>query len=75
LEGWSEMALMTFPYFVLSAGLACIVAMGLQRIGWIAGIATLGVMLGVYRCFLFYFQNVRSSARVGAPVRRAAEAD
>jgi hypothetical protein len=75
IEGWSEMALMTFPYFVLSAGLACIVAMGFQAIGWMAGIATLGVMLGVYRCFQFYFQNVRALASVGAPVHRAAEAD
>ena len=75
IVGWSEMALMTFPYFVLSAGLACIVAMGFQAIGWMAGIATLGVMLGVYRCFQFYFQNVRALANAGTPVRRAAEAD
>lgn len=75
MEGWSEMALMTFPYFVLSAGLACIVAMGFQAIGWLAGVATLGVMLGVYRCFQFYFQNVRALASVRAPIHRAAEAD
>ncbi len=58
-EAWSDIALMTFPYFVLSAGLAGIVAMGCHVIGWIAGGATLGVMLGVYRCFRFYFQSVR----------------
>ena len=75
IAGWSEMALMTFPYFVLSAGLACIVAMGSQAIGWAAGIATLGVMLGVYRCFQFYFQNARTAASTAVPVRRAAEAD
>ena len=75
MEGWSEMALMTFPYFVLSAGLACIVSMGFQAIGWVAGLATLGVMLGVYRCFQFYFQNARTAASVAVPVHRAAEAD
>jgi hypothetical protein len=75
MVSWCEMALMTFPYFVLSAGLACIVAMGFQAIGWTAGVATLGVMLGVYRCFQFYFQNVRALAIVGAPVHRAVEAD
>ena len=75
MEGWSEMALMTFPYFVLSAGLACIVSTGFQAIGWMAGVGTLGVMLGVYRCFQFYFQNVRALANGGAPVRRAAQAD
>jgi len=75
IENWSEIALMTFPYFVLSAGLACIVAMGFQAIGWMAGIATLGVMLGVYRCFQFYYQNVRALASTEAPVHSAAAAD
>jgi hypothetical protein len=75
MEGWSEIALMTFPYFVLSAGLACIVALGFQAIGWMAGVATLGVMLGVYRCFQFYFDSARSRVAAGRPVRVAAEAD
>lgn len=74
-EGWSEMALMTFPYFVLSAGLACIVAMGVQIIGWVAAGATLGVMLGVYHCFKFYFQRATTVSLIGAPVSRAAGAD
>ena len=63
-EVWVDIALMTFPYFVLSAGLAGIVAMGCQVIGVTAGLATLGVMLGVYRCFRFYFLNARPSAVV-----------
>ena len=63
-EVWTDIALMTFPYFVLSAGLAGIVAMGCQVIGWVAGGATLGVMLGVYRCFRFYFRNARPSVVV-----------
>jgi hypothetical protein len=67
------MALMAFPYFVLSAGLACIIATGIQVIGWVAGTAMLMVMVGVYRCFRFYFQNALAS--VGQSVRRAAEAD
>ncbi len=76
MESWSEMALMTFPYFVLSAGLACIVATGFEGIGWTAGVATLGVMLGVYRCFQYYFQNARAVTKL-APraIHRAAEAD
>ena len=74
-EGWCEMALMTFPYFVLSAGLACIVAMGVQVIGWMAGSVTFGVMLGVYRSFKFYFQHARTVSLIGAPVSGAAAAD
>jgi len=77
LDNWGEIALMTFPYFVLSAGLACIVAMGVHVIGWTAGVSTLVVMLGVYRCFQFYFSNVRSlrSVSIASPTRQAASAD
>ena len=75
VENWTEIALMTFPYFVLSAGLACIVAMGVQVIGWTAGVATLLVMLGVYRCFLFYFSSVRSSHSARVAAGSAASAD
>lgn len=64
-DSWSEMALMTFPYFVLSAGLACIVAMGFQAIGWAAGLAALAVMVAVYRSFKFYFQNLPAVANSG----------
>lgn len=73
-EVWVDMALMTFPYFVLSAGLAGIVAMGCEVIGVTAGIATLGVMLGVYRCFRFYFLNARPSTAIEPVVRRQAMA-
>jgi hypothetical protein len=76
LESWSDIALMTFPYFVLSAGLACIVAIGFEAIGWTAGIVTLVIMLGVYRCFQHYFQNARAaSINVRGAIHQAAEAD
>src|SRR5581483_7933879 len=70
VDNWTEIALMTFPYFVLSAGLACIVAMGVQVIGWTAGVATLLVMLGVYRCFQFYFRHVRGFRSVSVVTRQ-----
>jgi hypothetical protein len=75
LECWSTMALMTFPYFVLSAGLACIFATGLPAIGWVAAAVLLGVMLGVYRCFQFYFEGARKTLKLDSPVARAAAAD
>jgi hypothetical protein len=75
VDSWSTMALMTFPYFVLSAGLACIVATGFQVIGWTAGTVALAVMLGVYFCFRFYFEGARSTLKLSSPVRQAAAAD
>ena len=56
-ESWSGIALMTFPYFVLSAGVACLVATGFAGVSWIAATAMMGVMVGVYRCFQFYFHR------------------
>jgi hypothetical protein len=75
VDSWSTMALMTFPYFVLSAGLACIVATGFQVIGWTAGTVALAVMLGVYFCFRFYFEGARNTLKLSSPVRQAAAAD
>jgi hypothetical protein len=75
VENWCQIALMTFPYFVLSAGLACIVATGFEVIGWFCGTATLAVMLGVYRCFQCYFENVRVAARATSPIQQVVGAD
>jgi hypothetical protein len=75
VDGWSTMALMTFPYFVLSAGLACLVATGFQVIGWTAGTAALVVMLGVYYCFRFYFEGASKTVKLENPLHRAAAAD
>ena len=75
MEGWSEIALMTFPYFVLSAGVACIVDTGFTVIGWEAGLGTMAVMLAVFRCFQFYFRNVRTVVKPGVAVRSASAAD
>ena len=75
VEGWSTMALMTFPYFVLSAGLACLIATGFQVIGWTAGTLSLGVMLGVYRCFRFYFERAGDVLKAPSAVPGAVMAD
>ncbi len=70
-EGWVSLALMTFPYFVLSAGVACIVATGVRVVGWTAGTLLLLTMLGIYHSFQRYF---REPARVEA-FERAVAAD
>ena len=61
-ESWTGIALMTFPYFVLSAGLSCLVATGFAGISWIAATAMMGIMVGVYRCFQFYFHRAGTPA-------------
>ncbi len=73
VDCWTSIALMTFPYFVLSAGVACLVATGFLVIGWTAGSITLATMLGVYRCFQYYLRD-RGTASIRAE-RAAAAAD
>ncbi len=75
MQCWSEIALLTFPYFVLSAGLACIIATGFAVIGWVAGSATLLVMVGVYRCFRFYFHSARTVTKAAGAIQQAVTAD
>ncbi len=55
-EAWINLALMTFPYFVLSAGVACVLATGVEVVGWTAGTLALLTMLVTYQSFQLYFR-------------------
>ena len=52
---WSNLTQMSFPYFVLSAGVTSMVISAGHHIGWIAALAVLPVMFGTYRSYRLYF--------------------
>jgi hypothetical protein len=54
---WREMALLTFPYFVLSAGVATMVATGGHYLGW-KTLLLMPIMCGVYLSFRLYFERM-----------------
>jgi hypothetical protein len=55
LRIWSGIAHLSFPYFVLSAGVTSIVTTASHRAGWQVPLLLLPVMYGVYRSYQVYF--------------------
>jgi len=52
---WMSMAQLSFPYFVLSAGVASMVATG-RYLGWQIPFVALPLMFGVFRSYQLYFR-------------------
>ena len=52
---WTNIAQMSFPYYVVSAGVTSMVHSASHNIGWIAALAVLPVMYGIYRSYRLYF--------------------
>ena len=54
---WANIAQMSFPYYVVSAGLTSMIQSVGQNIGWIAALLVLPVMYGIYRSYRLYFAD------------------
>jgi len=52
---WREVAQMSFPYYVISAGMTSMVNSLGHYAGWLAALALLPVMFGIYRSYRRYF--------------------
>jgi len=52
---WTNIAQMSFPYYVVSAGVTSMVNSVGHHIGWIAALLVLPVMYGIYRSYRLYF--------------------
>jgi len=67
---WSNLAQMSFPYFVLSAGVTSMVLSAGHHIGWLAALAVLPVMFTTYRSYRLYFaktaQQMTTALAMGA---------
>lgn len=55
LRIWSSIAHLSFPYFVLSAGITSIVTAASHLLGWEIPLLVLPVMYAVYRSYQLYF--------------------
>jgi len=69
---WSSIVHLSFPYYVLSAGVASIVTTASQHWGWQVPLFVLPVMYGVYRSYQVYFGRPETSARPSALAKAAA---
>jgi len=63
---WDSIVLLTFPYFVLSAGVATIVVSWALYLGWQLPSVLLVVMYCVYRSFRHYFKTAQTSGSARA---------
>ena len=60
---WLSIFHLSFPYYVLSAGVTSIVTTATHRIGWQIPLLVLPVMYGVYRSYRLYFGLEEAPAR------------
>jgi hypothetical protein len=67
---WTNIAQMSFPYYVVSAGVTSMVNSVGHHIGWIAALLVLPVMYAIYRSYRLYF--VRAVDAVTQPRAMAA---
>jgi hypothetical protein len=57
---WSSIAHLSFPYYVLSAGVTSIVATASAHVGWQVPLLALPVMYATYRSYRLYFRSAIS---------------
>ncbi len=72
-RNWLNIAQLTFPYYVVSAGVAAIMASVSHSLGWRAALAVFPVMYAIHRSYNLYFANAAETSRL-APLTRAARA-
>jgi hypothetical protein len=71
LRIWSSIVHLSFPYYVLSAGVASLVTTASQHWGWQIPLLVLAVMYGVYRSYQVYFGRPETSACPSALAKAA----
>ncbi|MFZ0761957.1 MAG: hypothetical protein WAM69_18575 [Candidatus Sulfotelmatobacter sp.] len=69
---WLSIVRLSFPYYVLSAGLTSMVKLVSHRLGWQAALVVFPVMCGVHHSYRLYFG--RAETAHAAPLARAASA-
>ncbi len=58
LNVWREIAVLSFPYFVLSAGVGAVAVTAVQHLSWTVPLVVLGLMYLIYRSYRRYFRSV-----------------
>jgi hypothetical protein len=58
---WTNIAQMSFPYYVVSAGVTSMINSASEHIGWLAAMLLLPVMYAIYRSYRLYFARAMSS--------------
>jgi hypothetical protein len=68
---WWELAHLSFPYYVVSAGITSMVQTVGVHLGWGLALAVFPVMYGIHRSYRVYFSRIAESLRSEVMVRAA----
>jgi len=68
---WWSLAHLSFPYYVVSAGVTSMVHAMSSHLGWGLGLAVFPVMYGIHRSYRLYFSKVAETVRPETLVRAA----
>jgi hypothetical protein len=74
---WWNVAQLSFPYYVVSAGMTSTMQMVGHRMGWVAALAVFPVMYGIHLSYRLYFARTAEALRPvssPAPLARAMSA-
>lgn len=68
---WRNIWQLSFPYYVLSAGIVAMLQMVGSRMGWPLALAVFPVMYGIHASYRFYFAKIAESTPAPVLVRAA----
>jgi hypothetical protein len=73
---WRNLAQLSFPYFVVSAGMTAMMQTVDHHLGWGAALAVFPVMYGIHRSYVTYFARAVEAVEAvrAMPLSRAAAA-
>jgi hypothetical protein len=66
---WRSIAQLSFPYYVVSAGISSMVQMVSAHMGWELALAVFPAMYGIYRSYSLYFGRMAEAPRQADLVR------
>jgi hypothetical protein len=72
-RAWVSIVQLSFPYYVVSAGVSSMLNLVGHRFGWQAAIVVFPVMYGIHHSYRLYFSRVSEALRT-PPLSRAASA-
>jgi hypothetical protein len=69
---WWSLAHLSFPYYVVSAGVTTMVQAASSHLGWGLALAVFPVMYGIHRSYRVYFSGIPETQRPQPMVKAAA---
>jgi hypothetical protein len=68
---WWSLVQLSFPYYVLSAGMSSMIQTASSHVGWELALAVFPVMYGVHKSYTLYFGRLAEAPRTSVMVRAA----